>query len=236
MMSSPSRTRTILATSSHVEVGVTGNRSIVPAHLVDPDGGILLHPQRSLGPCARRLLAGEASPRLDLVAIDVTAVPQPDRVRAVVRMTGRIEACTAPRHCFLQQHLGLAPGDSMARFVPDLVSLEHRDDSGRRLSTHVTTAAYAAAVSDPLAAWDARWSTHLDTGHAAHLRRFVERRALLTPQHTVRALQTDSTGLTLRIYSPDGTRDHRVAFAAPARCGCQAIRAFHQLVAEAASS
>lgn len=234
MLSSPSRIRTILAASSHVELGVTGNRSIVPSHLVDPDGGILLNPQGSLGPCARRLLAGEASPRLDLIATDVTAVPQPDRVRAVVRMTGRVEACAAPRHCFLQQHLGLEPGEPMARFLPDLVSLKHRDNSGRPLHTHVKAADYAAARSDPLAAWEARWTTHLDTGHAAHLRKFVERDVALTSQHTVRALQADSTGLTVRIYGPDDTRDHHVAFPTPARCGCQAIRAFHQLVAEAA--
>lgn len=41
------RARTVLATSSHVELGVLGQREVISAHLVDPRGGILLRPGRA---------------------------------------------------------------------------------------------------------------------------------------------------------------------------------------------
>lgn len=221
------RARTVLATSSHVELGILGEREMVPAHLVDPKGGILLRPGE--GSCWDRLHSGEACPQLDLVANDVTSVPQPDRVRARVRMRGRINLVHAPPHRQVLHHLKLSPGQPMACFAPDSVVLELASP-GERSMIAVPVSEYAEAASDPLAGWEAVWIAHLDAAHGGSLRWLAQQHMPLTEADSVRGLQADSGGLTLRVYRPDAQRDLRIDFAAPARCGCRAMGAFEDLV------
>lgn len=221
------RARTVLATSSHVELGVLGRREVVPALLVDAAGRILLRP--GVGRCWDRLIAGEPSPQLDLVATDVTAVPQPDRIRARVRLRGRLEVLVAPPHGRLLRHLQLIVGQPMARLVPDSVVLE-RPSADNGGSVPVPLPDYAAATIDPLAGWESAWVMHLDSGHAATLRRLVERRLPLADGDRVHALQADSRGVTVRVYREVARSDLRFEFATPAGCGCRGVAEFRDLV------
>lgn len=222
------RARTVLATSSHVELGVLGQRDVLPAHLVEASGAILMRPGE--GPCWDRLDSGEACPQLDLVANDVTSVPQPDRLRARVRMRGRVTLVDAPPNRRVMCHLRLSPGQSMARFAPDTVILDV-SSAGSRSTVAVPLAAYTKASSDPLAGWEAAWIAHLDAAHNASLRQLAKQEIPLTDEEAVRALQADSIGLTLRIYRADSQRDLRIDFPAPAGCGCRAVAAFQAMVA-----
>lgn len=221
------RVRTVLATTSHLELGVLGLREVIPAHAIDPYGGIVLRPGE--GPCWQRLRHGEPSPLLDLVATDVTSVPQPDRIRARVRMRGLMELVPAPPHRRLQRHLNLLPGQPMARFLPQDVMLDLSSASVRRVQ-EVPLSAYTEAVTDPLAGWESRWIAHLDSQHAAALRELANQALPLTGNDTVRALQGDAGGVTVRVYQADSQRDLRFEFAARVCCGCQAVAAFTDLV------
>lgn len=221
------RARTVLATSSHLELGVLDQREVVARFLIDPTGCILLRPGRDR--CWERLLEGEPCPPLDLVATDVTAVPQPDRIRARVRMRGRLDVAPAPPHCDVLRHLQLLAGQPMARFAPSSVIVE-LPSAGDRWAAAVPLPAYAEATRDPLAGWESLWIAHLDAAHAATLRCLARQEMPLDEQDKVRALQADSGGVTVRVYRADSQHDLRFDFAAPARCGCRAVGAFKDLV------
>lgn len=220
------RTRTVLATSSHVELGVLDQRHVLASHLVDPEGCILMRP--GAGACWDRLAAGEPCPQLDLVATDVTSVPQPDRIRATVRMRGRVGLVQAPPHRPLRQHLGLAAGQPMARFVPESIVLDLPGTAERR-STAVPLTDYAQAETDPLAGWEAAWISHLDAAHGATLRALARQHLPVLETDAVRALQADTRGLVVRVYRADSQRDLRFAFESPATCGCAAVAAFNAM-------
>lgn len=224
MLPAAMRVRTILATSSHVELGLVSDREVLPGHLVDSEGGILLPP--GVGSCWDRLQKGEESPQLHLIATDVTSVPQPDRVRARVRLRGRVTLVPTPAHHQVMQALRLRVGQPMARFTPDRVVLELPGYE----STQVPLTEYAESPSDPLAGWESVWIAHLDGGHAASLRQLAQQQLTLTDTDTVRALQADSSGLTVRVYRPSGSHDLRFTFESPARCGCRAVAAFEHMV------
>ncbi len=225
------RARTVLATCSHVELGILSDRVIIPAHLIDPRGAVLLRPGD--GPCWDHLQNGQPCPLLDLVATDITSVPQPDRIRAHVRMRGTVELLPAPPHPQVRHHLGLSTGEPMARFVPECVIL-NAPSPGDRYATTVPLSAYAEAATDPLAGWEAAWISHLDSQHAQALRRLVSAQLELCGSENVHALQADVHGITVRIYAPGFQRDLRLDFPREARCGCQAVDSFNAMVAQVA--
>lgn len=223
------RARTVMVTSSHVELGATGIRRLAPSHVVDREGAVLVNPYACFGATADALLGGEVCPRLELVATDVTAVPQPDRVRARVRMIGIAHGVEVPSHPAVVRHLGVTPGDPVTRFVPDRVMIEVRDASGVSRRAEIDVADYATSGVDPLAGWESMWIGHLDAGHAATLRALASRQLTLAAEDQVRPLGADSSGLTLRVHGADNPRDVHVHFSRPAACGCGAVAAFREL-------
>lgn len=226
MIDPPSRARTVLATSSHVELGTLSVRDVLGAHLVDPDGKVLMRP--GMGPCWERLEVGEPSPELDLVAADITAVAQPDRLRARVRMRGRVELVQALAHPQVQHRLRVMPGAMLAQFVPDRIIVEL---PGPQVETfRVAAADYAAAEADPLAGWEGIWIHHLDAAHGQTLRELANIQLDLVESDSVRALQADADGLTLRVYQAHGPRDIRVPFPHRVESSCQAVGGFQALV------
>lgn len=144
-------------------------------------------------------------------------------------MRGRVILMHAPPDRQLLQHLKLSAGQTMARFVPDSVVLD-LPSPGEQSRVAVPLPAYADASSDTLAGWESVWIAHLDAAHGASLRQLAYQQMPLSDEDSVRGLQADSDGLTVRIYQADSQRDVRLDFPAPARCGCQAVTAFKTLV------
>ncbi|WP_026928007.1 DUF2470 domain-containing protein [Granulicoccus phenolivorans] len=223
------RARTVLMTSSHVEVGTPGTRRLAGAHVVDRAGAVLFDPYACFGGAADGLLGGELCPRVELVATDVTAVPQPDRVRARVRMAGIAHPVEVPSHPAVLRHLGVSVGDPVVRFVPDQVSIEVRDGAGLERWAELDVADYTGAGFDPLVGWESMWIAHLATGHALTLRALAAQRITLADHDQVCPLGADASGITLRIHGEARPRDLHVPFPQPAACGCAAVAGFREL-------
>lgn len=206
----------------------------IAAHLVDAGGGILCRPDAVARQCARHLEAGLPSPVLDLLAVDVCSVPQPDRQRGTVHMRGCVtldvrgldEACSS--------FLGVATGAPVARFEPESITLRRHVPPGASRDDDISTEDYALARPDALAGWEADWLCHLD-GHREELLRVVQTRHRIGASARVHALQADERGLDIRVYDGAATRDVRVPFPCQVRCRCHAVEAFNDLVAASAS-
>lgn len=223
------RARSVIVTpGAHLEIGILSWRRTLARHLVDDLGRVIVDARDAVGRCLPYLLAGRVSPAVDLLAVDVATTPQPDRIRATVRMHGTIAVIAEPLPEAQRRHLGLEPADPVARFTPASVRVDWRVESP-------TTAAlepgvFAAARPDPLTGWESGWLRHLDADHRPLLARLVEDVTGLLHGESVRALLADSTGIVVRVYGTGSTRDVRIPFPAPVGCGCQAIRAFSALV------
>jgi hypothetical protein len=166
--------------------------------------------------------------------VDVTTVPQPDRVRGRLRLTGALGRASDPLPTDVRDHLD-GPGPVL-RLKPERVALAwacgpgHQDREGESRWMQVPLEEYEHASADPMVGLEGRWLPHLQRDHPDLLRTLA---AHLSPglgdSVDVRPLALDRFGLSLRLYAEQGHRDVRVGFTRPVACGCDVRLAFADL-------
>lgn len=217
------RARTILAGCTTLRVRVPGLTLEVHRHALGPDGSVLFQAPGDL-----------PLQHADLTAIDVSAVPQPDRIRGTVILSGPLSEVTGPLPAGLRAHLtgSDAVGSSrLLRLAPEEIQLDWRCERTGGVPVPVSPESYRAAFPDPLVAFEAEWLPHLQDGHA-DLLATLARHELGTEEDEldVRALGLDRYGVVLRVRDTMSTFDLRVAFDRPVTCGCDVREAFGALV------
>lgn len=210
-----------------------GDMRTVGKHLVDTDGSVICRPDMMVGDCQRYLEAGSPSPLLDLVAVDVCPVPQPDRQRGSVQLRGRVHLDARGLAEPWASFLGMPGGGPFARFVPESVMLRSYVPPGTYPSTPVAVEDFAVANPDFLAGWESEWIAHLDAHHCDQVELVVATRFRLGAQARVRALRAHERGLDVRVYQAGGVSDLQVPFPAQVQCGCRAVRAFNEVLVAA---
>jgi hypothetical protein len=239
------RARTLVAGATELRVGVLNMTHEVNRHAVGSDGSLLfLAPADSPGAVFR------VAPRLPaqvvtLTSIDVASVPQHDRVRGTLRLTGPMRPATGSLPAGVRTHLaGPDPRDHeldgpVLRLQPTRISLSWRVESegggAEPVSVEIPVEDYRAALPDPLMEYETQWLPHLQVDHAGLLRTLAAH-ALggLHDSIDVRPLALDRFGMVLRLYSPDGHTDLRFPFERPVTCGCEIREAFNDLLHRAA--
>lgn len=180
------------------------------------------------GPCAERLEAGLPSPMLDLWAWDLCDVPQPDRVRARVHLRGRVRQVHVVGP--LQRYWADEP---VACFSPEIITLSVVRAGGSRTDMQVVALPeFQAARPDPLAGWERSWIRHLSEHHSDELGRLTERHMSLVQSDVVRPWRATRSGIAVRVYRANVTNSIPLPFPWQVNCGCEANRAFEQLVGE----
>ncbi|MFE4420306.1 DUF2470 domain-containing protein [Streptomyces sp. NPDC056817] len=191
------RARSLLAAAWSCAVTAEGGREeYVGAHTVSEDGRVLLHVPadsalRNAAICAPR---GEPSAVLEFA--DVAPVPVRNRIRARLRLAGR-----------------LVPEARHLAFHPTRIVL--RQPSG---AVVVGAEEFTAAAPDPLALAEAGLLTHLADAHPEAVERLTRLGGpdSLHGAVRVRPLAVDRHGLTLRIERARTHGDVRLPFHAPA--------------------
>lgn len=226
----PGLARTVVASASHVEVGIMGHRAPLAAHAVDEGGALLSSLGEAAPECTHLVRPGTSGPVVHAVATDVSGVAHAGRVRGRVTLSGRAEVLADPVDVGLRAHLGLAERSLVARLEPTEVTLEWSVESGRtaRPAVDVDPGDYAAAEPDPLAGWADGWLVHLDSAHRDSLRELVA--DAVQPVAVVRPVHADADGIVLREHVGVSRRDIRVPFPRAVRCGCEAIQALRVLI------
>lgn len=223
--------RTVVAGASAVDMGILGTSAPVARHATDGSGALIFSLEEVAPDCFHLVVPGSRGPLVHAVASDVSSVPHRGRVRGRVELTGYAHVMTEPVCDELLDHLGLAPGQPVARLVPDTVVLEWTVERGVSpvQPVEVDAGDYAAADLDALTGWQDGWIAHLDAHHREDLRQLVAQE--IQPVGEVRPVLADVEGLVLREYVGTCQRDIRVAFPVPAQCGCEAIAALKDLFA-----
>ena len=224
------RARSILATSPSVYVGVVNEVWELSRHAVGPTGDLLFAAPAEADQHFAAVGCRLPAPDRDATVVDVSGVPQPDRVRGTVRLRGPVGLAEPTPQ--LAQFLRVSSETPVLRLTPRRVSLDWRVQTIiEPLEHRIPVSAYADAPLDPLAGWEAGWTAHLDQQHpslVADLARRLDPE--LPPQARVRPVLADAEGLVLRAYAEDGVRDLRVDFPRAATCACEALRALGDLV------
>ncbi|MGL5819480.1 MAG: DUF2470 domain-containing protein [Phycicoccus sp.] len=226
------RARGVLATSSDVEVVVLDRHLPIDRHVVGSDGSVMFPLERVPYRCRRRMTQTAAVP-LELVAVDVTQVPQPDRVRGCLRLSGGAHVVEVELTTDVVEHLRLETDARLMRFTAAELTLDWRVEvpgCGRH-PVPVPVAAWTTAEPDPLAGWEGAWTEHLDRRHADLLEALARRMGACARPGAVHPVLADADGIVLRCYAAgEDARDLRARFRHRAECRCQAIAAFDELV------
>lgn len=222
--------RTIMASASSMDVGIMGRTAPLARHATDEDGALVFSLGEVASECAHLVGPEVRGPVVHAVATDVSGVPHAGRVRGRVTLSGQAEVLHELVDEALRAHLGLGPGDPVARLVPAEVTLEWFVESGMsaRAGIGVDPQDYVAADIDPLAGWADEWITHLDADHRGALRELVA--DTVQPVAVVRPVHADADGIVLREHVGTHRRDIRLHFPRPVRCGCEATEALRVLL------
>ncbi|MGW5127891.1 DUF2470 domain-containing protein [Streptomyces sp. NPDC004069] len=211
------RARSVLAAAWSCAVTAQGGREeYVGAHTVREDGRVVLRvPEDSaLGTAAICAPRGEPSAVLEFA--DVAPVPVRDRIRARLRLAGR-----------------LVPEARHLVFHPARVVL--RQPSG---TVVVGTEEFTAAAPDPLALAEAGLLTHLADAHPEAVERLTR---LVGPDSLhgavrVRPLAVDRHALTLRVERARTHGDVRLPFHTPADDVAALTERMHVLLLQAGAA
>lgn len=231
------RARTLIAGASALRVGVLNLTHEVNRHTVGSDGSLLLlAPVDSPGAVFR--VAPRLPPQIVTVTtVDVASVPQLDRIRGTLRLTGPMRPASDPLPAGVHTHLAgpdprdLATAGPVLRLQPSRVSLTwHCEDGIESLSIPVED--YQSAFPDPVMEFENRWLPHLHRDHSELLRALaVYAHPDLDDLADVRPLSLDRFGLVLRMYADDGRhQDTRLSWGRPVACGCEIRDAFNDLL------
>ncbi|MET0997776.1 MAG: DUF2470 domain-containing protein [Marmoricola sp.] len=238
------RARTLVATAVELRVGVLNMTHEVGRHAVGSDGSVLfLAPPDSPGAVFR------VAPRLPaqvvtMTSVDVASVPQRDRIRGSLRLTGPMRPALEPLPVGVRAHLaGPDPRDAdlagpVLRLQPTRVSLSwHCEAEPGPDLLEVPVEDYRASMPDPLTEYETQWLPHLQLDHAELLRTLADHVCGgLEDSVDVRPLALDRFGLVLRLYGPERHHDLRLAFSREVLCGCEIRDAFNDLLRRAAPS
>lgn len=237
------RARTLVAGAVELRVGVLNMTHEVNRHAVGSDGSVLfIAPPDSPGAVFR--VAPRLPPQVVTVTtVDVASVPQHDRIRGSLRLTGPMRPAEEPLPAGVRAHLvGPDPRDfdtagPVLRLQPTRVSLSWHcegEPDGSDL-VEVPAGEYRDASPDPLMEYETQWLPHLQLDHSELLRTLATHvRGELDESVDVRPLALDRFGLVLRLYQPGTHRDVRLRFARQVLCGCEIRDAFNALLQRAA--
>ncbi len=222
--------KTIVATASSVEVGVGGQGVPLARHAMERGGAMLFSLSEAAPDCSHMIAPGAAGPVLHAVVADVSNVTHPQRVRGVVRISGRTDVLDDVEDA-VYDHLQVPHGGRVGRLFPEAVSLEWDVERGAapRPPLAVDAASFAEARVDALGGWQDGWIAHLDRHHRESLRELVV--GQVQPVSVLRPVYADEDGLVLREYIGTCRRDLRVPFPSKVRCGCEATQALKDLFA-----
>lgn len=229
------RARTLLAGCSTVRVRLPGVTLEVHRHGLTPDGSLLFQ-----APAELTLSDAEAT------AVDVSAVPQPDRVRGTVVLHGRLNEVTEALPVGLRAHLTgseVVGGSRLVRLAPDRVLLDWRCEQAEGGEVEIGLPSYRVAFPDPLLGYETEWLPHLQADHAELLEVLAcHELGIEDDDVDVRAVGLDRYGVVLRVLGvavvPGSPRtrsyDVRIRFDQPITCGCDVRQAFSALLERAA--
>ncbi|ARP68798.1 DUF2470 domain-containing protein [Streptomyces pluripotens] len=208
------RARSVLAAAWSCVVTADGVREEhVGAHTMTAEGAVRLAVPDDSSLFAVALCAPRQEPSAVLEFADVAPVPVCNRIRARLRLAGR-----------------LVPAGRAVLFRPARVVL--RQSSGAEL---VDLDEFAAARPDPLTDVEPRLLTHLADAHpdaVEWLTRLVRPESLHAATRVV-PLAVDRHGLTLRIERTRAHGDVRLPFHAPADDIAQLTERMHVLLGQA---
>ena len=207
------------------EAGEDALRVVPTLHHVPATGAATLqlpaeHPIVLL---ARERGSAQLPVMLELGDVAPVAVRQP--VRGLVWISGRLRLLPlrVARRAALRiagEHpderlLDVGHSDVLLRLDPTMAVLS--DAEGTEAMAPATM---AAAPADPLAEGGDRWLAHLASAHAGVLGGLVHRLppGLRSPGHRLAPLAVDRLGLRLRVETPRGDHDVRLAFSEPVSC------------------
>lgn len=227
------RARTIIATATTLLIASPEVTLEVHRHGVLPDGSLLF---QAPGDFAQQLAAS----RVSATAIDIATVPQADRVRGDVTLSGTIQSHPDPLPAGMLLHLTGSetpdPATSLVRLVPERVALRWRceTEAGHPPTRQVDLGSYREAFPDPLLGYEANWLPHLQAHHSAVLSRLARFELGWEEEpEDVRALSIDRYGLVLRVRDCGVALDLRLPFGRTVRCGCDVREAFSALLSRA---
>lgn len=237
-LSPAERARTIIATSSTLRVASPDLTLDIHRHGVVPDGSILFQvPGTYLKELSAERLGQN---RVTATATDVATVPQADRVRGEVTLSGPVYDVVEPLPAGMRLHLTGSDQPSeetqLVRLVPDRVALlwrcEVKDaEPNTRL---VALEDYQGAFPDPLLGYEAEWLPHLQADHGELLTGLARYELGWDEDpEDVRALGIDRYGLVLRVRDCGVSLDLRITFDSAVTCGCDVREAFSALLSRA---
>lgn len=222
------RVRTVLAGSTNVRVRVPGLTLEVHRHGLTPEGSVLFQAPPDL-----------EVQRAEAVVIDVSAVPQADRVRGEVHLAGMLHEVADPLPAGMREHLTGSADPAVGRLVrliPETVTLDWRCEGAVGLR-EIPLTAYRSAFPDPLLGYEGAWLPHLQADHEAVLDTLARHELGIEPgtgrDVDVRALGLDRYGVVLRVRDDRERYDLRIPFDRPVSCGCDVREAFGTLVERA---
>ena len=235
------RARTLVATAVDIRVGVFNSEHEIGRHAVTGDGSLLFLPPADAPRVfdVAKVLPPDA---ITVTIIDVASVPQHDRVRGTLRLTGRLGVAPVPLPVGVRGHLAGPDPDALenagqvVELRPTRVQLAwrcEREDAGGSPWVEIPVDSYRAAFPDAVMAYESQWLPHLQVDHAELLRALAAQEyGELDDSVDVRPLGLDRFGLVVRLYGSGAHLDVRLPFARPVTCGCEIRDAFNGLLTE----
>lgn len=234
------RARSLVTRGGRAALVGTGEPSPVAPlmHHVHPDGttDLLLPDDSVLLARVRAEPGGELPVMLELT--EHTPVPMPDQVRELLWIVGWLHEPTpsAARHLALRltelrphpRLLDIGHTATLVRLRPG--STVYSDAEG---SAAASAAELAAARPDPFCLLEHRWLAHLDDAHPevfTALLRHLPTTLRLTDGARVRPLGVDRCGLRIRVQTPTGDHDVRLAWSSEANTVDDLRHRFGELV------
>jgi hypothetical protein len=203
-----------------------------PVHHLLSDGSFAL--AVPLGGALGAQLGDAAGAQAVLELADYAPLPLREPVRSLVWIRGWLRLVPAPAvHAMLDaiaaenpdpallqiQTPGsrpVAPDDEAdTRYLLSRLEIESVVVTDSTGAEAVDVAALLAARPDPFSAFESCWIRHLDTAHRDVVARLAARLPARLRRGDVRPLGVDRYGVRLRVESPDGDRDVRLAFHSP---------------------
>ena len=230
------RTRTVLATTSDLRVGVLNLAVDVPRHAMTGNGDLLFVPGDQTPEEVFAVAPNLPAQTVQVNATDVAPIAHPDRMRGLVQMTGKLSVNRAALPAGALDRLlppGADPrGETILRFVPTRISLTWAcEGAGESMPVEVDD--YRGAFPDPLAELEPDWLQHMHRDHAQALEALARHAAPGLLPEAVRPMSLDRHGLVLRLTADGRGHDVRINFGAPVRCGCAVREAFAEVLRQA---
>lgn len=231
------RTRTILASTSQLQVGVLNLTSEVSRHAMAEDGSLLFLPNDDSPERVFAVAPNLPAQTVLMTAQDIAPIAHPDRIRGSVAVTGKLGIYNGALPVGAREHL-LGPirehgASPILRLVPSRISLRwHCETPGGQAAsaTEVDAGDYRTAFPDPMLPHEADWLVHLHRDHPDAVAALAAYGAPGVAHTSVRPVALDRHGLVIRLERVVTPLDVRLNFAQPVRCGCDLNPAVAELM------